>query len=125
MNSSITKDRIQRYVRSINYLPPKITSPPTGTSLAPATPEPAHSNFKVTGAHPPSLHTLVSNLACVAFVLIHLESGGAVGGPPEVRTASSEPGGPPAVPYALYEDPQRRPVRVTGPGFAIWIRHSP
>lgn len=79
-------------------LPLRITSPPTGTSLAPNEPEPAHSSFKATGPHPPSDHILVSNLACVAFALIHLESGGAVGGPPEVLTAISVPGAPPADP---------------------------
>lgn len=81
-------------------LPPNITSPPTGTSLAPAMPEPAHSSLSATGPHPPSLHTLVSNLACVALAMIHLASGGAAGGPPDVRTASSAPGAPPAELYA-------------------------
>lgn len=106
-------------------LPPKITSPPTGTSLAPLTPVPPHSSFNATGPHPPSDHILVSNLAWVALALIHLVSGGAVGGPPEVRMDISAPGAPPADPYALYADPHRRPVRITGPGLADCIRHSP
>lgn len=88
-------------------------------------PEPAHSSFSATGPQPPSLHTLVSNLACVELALIHLTSGGAAGGPPDVRTASSAPGGPPAELYARYAEPHRRLVRVTGPGVADWIRHSP
>lgn len=73
-----------------------MTSPPTGTSLAPASPDPAHSSFKATGPHPPSLHRLVSKLAWVAFAPIHRASDGATGGPPEVLAASSAPGVPPA-----------------------------
>lgn len=85
-------------MKYLHSLPPSITSPPTGTSRAPDAPVPLHSSFKVIGPQPPSDHILVSNLAYVALVLIHLLSGGALGGPPDVLIDISAPGGPPADP---------------------------